>query len=114
MCYRVKLLLYRRFAESALRRSPPSRRHVMTKYIRRLRTSLVLSAAIAVAACTVKDNKSDSSLARDTALNRDLALAGQDTTIQPQLRDVPATPAATPAPAPTPAPRASTPAKRPS
>ena len=87
----------------------------MTKYIRRLRASLVLSAAVAVAACTVKDNKSDSSLARDTSLlSRDLALAGQDTTIQPQLRDVPATPAATPAPAPTPAPRASAPATRPS
>ena len=87
----------------------------MTKYIRRLRASLALSAAVAVAACTVKDNKSDSSLARDTSLlSRDLALAGQDTTIQPQLRDVPATPAATLAPAPTPAPRASAPAKRPS
>jgi hypothetical protein len=90
----------------------------MTKYIRRLRAPLALCAALAVAACTVKDNKSDSSLARDTALNRDLALAGQDTTTQPQLRDVPASPAVTtPAPAPAPAratPRATTPAARPS
>lgn len=89
----------------------------MTKYIRQLRAPLALCAALAVAACTVKDNKSDSSLARDTALNRDLALAGQDTSRQPQLRDVPATPAVTtPAPAPAasaPA-RTSTPAARPS
>ena len=90
----------------------------MTKHIRQLRAPLALCVALAVAACSVKDSKSDSSLARDTALNRDLALAGQDTTIQPQLRDVPATPAVTtPAPAPAPAassPRSSTPATRPS
>ncbi|HUQ45191.1 MAG TPA: hypothetical protein VM033_00990 [Gemmatimonadaceae bacterium] len=86
----------------------------MTKYIRQLRAPLALCAALAVAACTVKDNKSDSSLARDTALNRDLALAGQDTSRQPQLRDVPATPAVTtPAPAPAPAPAARTPARTP-
>jgi hypothetical protein len=90
----------------------------MTKYIRRLRAPLALCAALAVAACTVKDSNSDSALARDTALNRDLALAGRDTMSQPQLRDVPATPAATtPAPAPAPAasaPRSTTPAARPS
>jgi hypothetical protein len=85
----------------------------MTKYIRRLRAPLALCAALAVAACTVKDTSSDSALARDTALNRDLALAGQDTTTQPQLRDVPATPAVT-TPAPAPAPRSTTPATRPS
>ena len=85
----------------------------MTKYIRRL--PLALCAAIALAGCTGKDSANDSSLARDTALNRDLALAGQDTTLQPQLRDVPATPSATtPAPAPAPAPRATAPAPRPS
>lgn len=83
----------------------------MTKYIRQLRTPLALSVALAVAACTVKDNKSDTSLAADSALNRDLKLANQDTAAQPQLRDVPATPAATPAPAAsTPS---STPAARP-
>ena len=89
----------------------------MTKYIRRLRAPLALC-ALAAAACTVKDAKSDSTLARDTALNRDLALAGKDTSIQPQLRDVPATPATTtPAPAPAPAasaPRSTAPATRPS
>src|SRR5690348_2447374 len=83
----------------------------MTKYIRQLRTPLALGVALAVAACTVKDNKSDTSLAADSALNRDLKLANQDTAAQPQLRDVPATPAATPAPAAS-AP-SSTPASRP-
>lgn len=86
----------------------------MTKYIRRLRGPLALCAALAVGACTVKDSKSDSSLAADTALNKDLALAGKDTTVQPQLRDIPATPSSTPAPAATPAPRATAPATRPS
>jgi hypothetical protein len=88
----------------------------MTKYIRHVRIPLALCAALAASACTVKDSKSDSTLARDTALNRDLALAGQDTSIQPQLRDVPAAPAATtPAPAPAAsAPRSTTPATRPS
>jgi hypothetical protein len=76
----------------------------MTKYIRQLRAPLALCAVLAATACTIKDNKSDSTLARDTALNRDLALAGQDTTTQPQLRDVPAAPAVT-----TPAPVASAP-----
>ena len=89
----------------------------MTKYIRRVRVPLTLC-ALAVSACTVQESKSDSTLARDTALIRDLALAGKDTTVQPQLRDVPATPATTtPAPAPAPAasaPRSTAPATRPS
>jgi len=79
----------------------------MFKYIRRFGAPLAICATLAVGACTVKDSKSDTSLASDTALNRDLQLAGRDTTIQPQLRDVPATPATgteTPAPAPAPAP----------
>ena len=38
----------------------------MPKYIRQLRGPLALCAALAVGACTVKDNKSDSSLAADT------------------------------------------------
>jgi hypothetical protein len=83
----------------------------MSKYIRQLRVPLALCAAFAVAACTVKDNKSDTSLAADTALNRDLQLAGQDTSLQPQLRDVPATPAPAPAasaPSTTPTTRPST------
>jgi hypothetical protein len=83
----------------------------MTKYIRRLRAPLALCVALAAAACTVKDNKSDTTLAADSALNRDLQLANQDTTLQPQLRDVPATPAASAPAASTPS---STPASRPS
>ena len=65
----------------------------MTKYIRRFRAPLALCVAFAAAACTVKDNKSDSTLVADSTLNRDLQLANQDTSLQPQLRDVPATPA---------------------
>lgn len=80
----------------------------MTKYIGRFRAPLALCAALAAAACTVKDNnnKTDSTLAADSTLNRDLQLANQDTSLQPQLRDVPATPAA-------PAPAASTPRSTP-
>jgi hypothetical protein len=81
---------------------------VMTKYIRQLRVPLALCAALAAGACTVKDNKSDTALARDTALSRDLALAGRDTAVQPQLRDIPASPAAAPAPAPMTPPRTTT------
>ena len=63
----------------------------MTKYIRRLGTPFVMGAALAFSACTVSDSKSDTSLARDTALNRDLELANRDSAVQPQLKDVPAT-----------------------
>jgi hypothetical protein len=81
----------------------------MTKYIHRLAAPLALTAALALGACTVKDNKSDSTLARDTALTRDLQLAGRDTAAQPQLSDVPAAPAAPVPAAPAPAaPRPST------
>jgi hypothetical protein len=81
----------------------------MTKYIRQLGGPLALSAALLLSACTVRDNKSDTSLASDTALNRDLALAGRDTAAQPQLQDVPATPPAATTPAPAPAPARTTP-----
>jgi hypothetical protein len=74
----------------------------MTKYIRFAGAPFALAAALSLSACTVSDSKSDTSLARDTALSRDLQMAGRDTTVQPQLKDVPATPAAEPAPAPTP------------
>lgn len=75
----------------------------MSKYTRRLGAPFALVTALSFAACTVSDSKSDTSLARDTALNRDLELANRDSAVQPQLKDVPATPAAeTPAPAPTP------------
>jgi hypothetical protein len=81
----------------------------MTKYIRQLRVPLALCVALAAGACTAKDNKSDTALARDTSLSRDLALAGRDTLAQPQLRDIPATPAGGAAPAPAPAPAKTTP-----
>jgi len=74
----------------------------MTKYIRLTGVPFALVAAVSLSACTVRDSKSDTSLARDTALSRDLAMAGRDTTVQPQLKDVPATPAVEPAPAPAP------------
>jgi hypothetical protein len=91
----------------------------MSKYIRRLGAPFVMVAALAFSACTVSDSKSDTSLARDTALNRDLELANRDSAVQPQLRDVPATPAEeTPAPAAkprttAPRPAATRPAPRP-
>jgi hypothetical protein len=74
----------------------------MTKYIRHAGAPFALVAALSLSACTVSDSKSDTSLARDTALSRDLQMAGRDTSVQPQLKDVPATPAAEPAPAPAP------------
>jgi hypothetical protein len=79
----------------------------MAKYIRRFRAPLALGFALAAAACTVKDNKSDSTLAADSSLTRDLQLANQDTSLQPQLRDIPNTPAE-------PTPAASTPSTSPS
>jgi hypothetical protein len=63
-----------------------------TKYIRRVGTPLALSIALVAGACARGDNRAgDTALARDTALNRDLQLAGRDTAAQPQLQDVPAT-----------------------
>lgn len=89
----------------------------MTKYIRHLGAPFSLAIALTLGACTVSDSKSDTSLAQDTALNRDLQLANRDTALQPQLNDVPATPAVeTPAPLPTthaPRPTASHAATRP-
>jgi hypothetical protein len=57
-----------------------------TKYIRSFIP--MLAVAISAAACTTKDKSSDS-LASDSSLNRDLALANRDSAAQPQLRDVP-------------------------
>jgi hypothetical protein len=91
----------------------------MSKYINRLGAPFVIVAALAFSACSVSDSKSDTSLAADTALNRDLQMANRDSAAQPQLNDVPATPAAeTPAPAAAPArttpkPVATKPAPRP-
>ena len=69
----------------------------MSQYIRRFGTPLALLVALAVAACSRGGEDTDSTLAQDSALNRDLVLAGGDTAAQPQLKDVPAeTPAAAP------------------
>ena len=74
----------------------------MSQYIRRFGTPLALSVALAVAACSRGGENSDSALATDTALNRDLQMASADSAAQPQLKDVPAEqPAAAPS---TPAP----------
>jgi hypothetical protein len=81
----------------------------MTKYIRCHGAPFAIVAALSLAACTVSDSESDTSLAQDTALNRDLQLAGRDSAAQPQLNDVPATPAQPEAEAPAPAPARSTP-----
>lgn len=81
----------------------------MAKYTRHLGAAAVLSAALLIAACDRGGDRADSSLAQDSALNRDLALAGRDSTAQPQLQDVPAETASTA----TPAPAASAPARRP-
>jgi hypothetical protein len=76
----------------------------MPNYIRRHAAPFAILAALSLAACSGSDKTKDTSLAQDTALNRDLQLAGRDTAAQPQLQDVPATPeqpaAETPAPAP--------------
>jgi len=80
----------------------------MTKYIRFAGAPFALAAALSLSACTAKDNKSDNSLGQDTALSRDLQMAGRDTTVQPQLKDVPATPAPEPAAPPAPAPKRTT------
>ena len=59
---------------------------MITKYIRSFVPMLAL--AVAASACSTKDKPSDS-LAVDTSLNRDLALANRDSAAQPQLKDVP-------------------------
>ncbi len=73
-------------------------------------------ALAALAACG--GEKADNTLASDSALGRDLALAQQDS-VQPQLQDVPTTPppapepTVAPAPAPRPTPRPARPAPKP-
>jgi outer membrane biosynthesis protein TonB len=72
-------------------------------------------ALAALAACG--GEKADNTLASDSALGRDLALAQQDS-VQPQLQDVPTTPppapeAAAPTPAPRPTPRPTRPSPKP-
>jgi hypothetical protein len=70
----------------------------MSQYIHRARLLIgvpATAALLAIAACG--GSKSDN-LAQDTSLASDIQMANTDTTVQPQLTDVP--PAATPAPAP--------------
>ena len=69
----------------------------MSQYIRRI-TPLALTVALGIAACSKGENKADTALARDSALNRDLQLATGDSSAQPQLKDVPAAAAPTPSP----------------
>lgn len=88
----------------------------MLEYTRRTwRTgTMVVVSAFTLAACGgEKENStlSDSGLASDSALNRDLQLAGGDTSAQPQLQDVPNAPAAQPAADPAPPVRTTTPAR---
>jgi hypothetical protein len=69
----------------------------MSKYIRRFAAPLALTAALVMGACA-GDGDDQDSLAADSALASDLALAGADSNAQPGLTDVPAggtTPAAT-------------------
>lgn len=60
------------------------------KHVNAARSLFLLGALAFVSACGRGDRKADTSLAMDTTLNRDLALAGTDTAAQPQLTDVPA------------------------
>jgi len=74
----------------------------MPQYIRRRAPlALALAAVASMAACGGSE-KTDAAL-QDSALNRDLALANQDSAAQPQLTDVPAEAPAPVTPAPTPA-----------
>jgi hypothetical protein len=84
----------------------------MTKYTRSLGASALVAIAL-LGACTSEGNKVDSTaLKTDSTLNRDLALAGQDSLAQPQLKDVPANAPTTAAPAPANQPRANNPPAR--
>lgn len=56
----------------------------MVQYIPRLNASLALSLALFVGACA----KTDSNASADSALNRDIQLAGGDSAAQPALTDV--------------------------
>jgi hypothetical protein len=71
----------------------------MSKYTPRLVASVIAAGSILLGACHGESKKGPDStaLGADTSLNRDLALAGRDTTVQPQLHDIPATSAAAPA-----------------
>lgn len=72
----------------------------MSKYTRRLGAPILIGVLTIVGACSTSEKKGPdtTALKTDSALNRDLALAGRDTTAQPQLKDVPAGTPTTPAP----------------
>ena len=77
----------------------------MTRISYRLGATLAFTTVLAIAACSSADKKPDTTLAKDPALNKDLAMANRDTAAQPALKDVPVTPpVAAPAPAPAAAP----------
>jgi hypothetical protein len=90
----------------------------MSKYINRARVLAGAPSIIAMIAATFVitacgEKKSDT-LAQDSSLSSDIALANRDSAAQPQLTDVPATTTPTPAPAtttPKPAPAKTAPAK---
>lgn len=74
------------------------------------RVALVASSVALVTLAACGEKKSDATLATDTALGRDLAMAQQDIAAQPKLQDVPAAPPAEAAPAVTkPAPKPTAP-----
>jgi hypothetical protein len=63
----------------------------MVKYRWHRGAALSFAAIVGLAACSGEPKKGpDSALGTDTTLNRDLSMAGRDTTVQPQLNDVPA------------------------
>jgi hypothetical protein len=84
----------------------------MSKYTRRY-SFIALIAATAVASACSRDaaRDTDDRLAQDSALARDLQLAGSDTGVQPYLQDVPDAPIVDEPPVtqPQPVPRATTP-----
>jgi hypothetical protein len=73
---------------------------------------LALSLALVVGACS--DRSNDNSMAQDSSLSRDLALANSDSAASPQLSDVPSNPPASQPAAAAPAPKPATPKPRPS
>jgi len=84
----------------------------MLKYIRQVGVPITLAAFALFSACRSDAKKGPDSLAlgTDSTLNRDLAMAGRDTTVQPQLKDIPSTTPAAPAPS-APERRTTTPAR---
>ncbi len=72
----------------------------MSKYTRRFGAPIALVVVTLLGACRsdAKKGPDSAALSADTTLNRDLALAGRDTTVQPQLKDVPPNAPVSPAP----------------